>query len=459
MQSPDRILRAAAYDVISSRDGVVGWKRHREALLASARKSLPALEADADTAVHRMVVHAYGTVPYYRAAWDERGCRPTPGFGRRDLPGLPFIDKDVLRKHKSSLVSSDYRLDELVQSATGGTTGTQTAFYLDQACRIARVGRQWGILELCGYRPGMRRGLVWGVHDDLLGAGSRFSPRRWFRQFAGSDETLCCTILNPEIMAEYHARLRRFRPQVLYGYPSALSQLARWIDDRRLEPIRVATVITTAERLTDAQRSDLGRLFGAEVFNLYCTREYGCIGFECHEHNGLHVDTESVIVEIVRDGQPVAPGESGEITITDLQNRGMPFIRSRTGDIGALSARSCPCGLAQPLLTGLDGRSTDVLYRTDGSTVAGLMLTDLFQDLPAVRYSCFVQERVGELDVLLIATADYSHEMERDVVRQVRDLMGDGIEIKVRRVAELPRNPRSGKFQEVICRIANPAPR
>ena len=449
----DRWLRSAAYDIVCRRDGKNGWKAHRSAFLRSTRQSRADVQASVDEGLRRIVEHAYNTSPYYRSAWDAIGCRPTRHFSSTDLPSLPFLTKDVVREQKLSLVSGDYPVAGLVLSLTGGTTGAQTAFYLDPQCATTRFGRQWGALQLSGYRPGMRRGLVWGVHADLLEDSLMFNIKRAFRDYACADDVLCCSVLDESIMLAYCTSLHRFRPAVLYGYPSALARLALFIRDRGLEPVRVKTIITTAERLSQARRQLLEEEFGGRVWNLYCTREYGCIAFECSEHDGLHVDTGSVVVEIVRDGQRSEPNESGEIVVTDLLNRGMPFIRSRTGDFGVLSDEPCRCGKPQPLLKRLDGRSTEVVYRPDGGVVAGLILADLFPNIDSIKLTQFVQRDVNAIDLLLVTTSDYTDEVQTEVIRQVRTMMGDEIKINVLRVSDIPRNPRSGKHEEIICTV------
>jgi len=254
-------------------------------------------------------------------------------------------------------------------------------------------------------------------------------------------------------MREYYSRLRGFRPEVVYGYPSALTEFGLFIEERGLAPIRVDTIITTAERLSDAKRAQLHRLFGGEVFALYGTREYGCMAFECTRHDGYHIDAGSVVLEIVKDGRVARAGESGEIVVTDLLNYGMPFIRSRTGDRGALSADPCPCGNPLPLLKSLDGRVSELLYRPDGSRVPGLMLTDLFMQLPTIRYLQFVQESIDRLEVKLVVAGELSETLRAQVVREVQQIMGGAIAIDIRLVDDIERNPRSGKIEEVICKV------
>ena len=454
LRDADRFLRAAAYGVLSRRDRLSGWKQHREAFLECTRMDAVTLARHTEHKLRSVVKHAYETSPYYAEAWDKAGFRPTDSFRFEDLSRIPFLTKEIVKNHKAALMSRAFDPAELDLSYTGGTTGTQTSFYLNHGCWTARFGRRWGIHQLCGYRPGMRRALVWGVHSDLLDPSLSRTIKRRLRKYATSDETLCCTVMSAASMLDYHARLLRFRPEIMYGYPSALVQLGRFMEQRGLPPVRAPRIITTAERLSDVRRRELARLFGGEVFSLYGTREYGCVAFECGNHGGLHIDAGSVIVEIIDRGGPVEPGQSGEIVITDLLNYGMPFIRSRTGDLGALSPEPCGCGSPLPLLTSLDGRSSEIVYRPDGSLVPGLMLTDLLSDMPSIRLCQYVQHSAESIDVRLVVTDSFTERERDEVERQVRGIMGQEISVRIRLVDDIERNPRSGKIQEVICKVS-----
>lgn len=364
--------------------------------------------------------------------------------------------KDTIRTAKTSLISKAFSEAELDVDCTSGTTHTRTEFYRDRACGVARVGRQWGILEHSGYRPGDRRGLIWGMRQDLSLARPRLSLKARFRRFASSDEVFYCSVISHDDMFNYHARLRSFRPKVLYGYPTAIEQFGKFIQEEGLPSITVERIFCTAERLHPAQRALLQEVFSAEVFNLYCTREHGCVGFECHKHRGFHIDVGSVLVEILNERQPVSSGIAGEVVVTDLLNYGMPFIRYAIGDIGALSFEPCDCGCPLPILSTLDGRVADLLYRPDGSVVVGNLLSNLFTGLRSTRRVQFVQEEVDSLDVYLVLDAVAALNVQEEVVRRVGSIMGSGVTVRVHPVADIPRNPRSGKFQEVICRISEP---
>src|SRR3954469_19588167 len=157
----DRQLRSIAYDVLSKRDGQSGWKSHRDAFLKQMSADRKSLGEQTEHKIAKILNHAYTTSAYYRNLWDAAGIHPSAIASLNEFRQIPFLTKDIIKEHKSALVSQKFPSNELHLSYTGGTTGTQTSFYFDHACKIARVGRRWGMHELCGYRPGARRGLVW----------------------------------------------------------------------------------------------------------------------------------------------------------------------------------------------------------------------------------------------------------------------------------------------------------
>lgn len=194
-------------------------------------------------------------------------------------------------------------------------------------------------------------------------------------------------------------------------------------------------------------------IFEGEVFNLYCTREHGCVGFECREHNGFHLDAGSVHLEIVANGEPVKPGKSGRIVVTDLLNYGMPFIRYDIGDVGALSEEPCRCGCNLPVLKKLGGRVSDLLIRPDGSTVAGLMLIDMFLDNPKIDNMQIIQNELKQLEVFVEVGSRFDANDEEMIKRESKIYMGEDINVVINIVDKIQRSSNSGKFQEVICRV------
>ena len=97
---------------------------------------------------------------------------------------------------------------------------------------------------------------------------------------------------------------------------------------------------------------------GIQGYQAYATADLGCIAYETPAREGLVVD-EGVLVEIVRPGtgDPVAPGDVGEVVVTTLYNADYPLIRFGTGDLSAALPGASPCGRTNMRIKGWLGRA------------------------------------------------------------------------------------------------------
>jgi phenylacetate-CoA ligase len=113
-----------------------------------------------------------------------------------------------------------------------------------------------------------------------------------------------------------------------------------------------------------AVRQRLETLWGARAYDHAGMTEVGAYGFECVAQAGLHVNELEFIAEVLdpESGQPVAPGEVGELTLTNLGRWGAPVLRYRSGDRVRVGTSACPCGRTFVRLEGgILGRVDDML--------------------------------------------------------------------------------------------------
>jgi len=136
----------------------------------------------------------------------------------------------------------------------------------------------------------------------------------------------------------------------------------------KITAIRPHAIISTAEILTEETRELAQCMFGCQVYNRYASGEFGLIASECSMAS-MHIHSERVLVEVLKNGMPAAPGTEGEIVITDLDNYAFPLIRYTTGDVGVLAESPCSCGRGLPVLKRLIGRTTDYIQTPMGVSV------------------------------------------------------------------------------------------
>lgn len=396
-----------------------------------------------------LLVHAQAKVPYYRRLFAEIGFQAEDLDSIAELSHLPFLDKAKIRAHTDALKSEEAA--GLARFNTGGSSGEPLIFYIGKERVSHDVAAKWRATRWWGVDIGDREIVVWGSPIEL---GAQDSMR------ALRDRLLRTRLLPAFEMSEpkldgFLAEIRRTRPRMLFGYPSALSHFARHAKARglRMDDLGIRVAFVTSERLYDDQRRQISETFGCPVANGYGGRDAGFIAHACPE-GGMHITAEDIIVEIIDpQGQPVAAGKAGEIVVTHLATRDFPFIRYRTGDIGVLDSRPCGCGRGLPLLKEIQGRSTDFLIAKDGTVMHGLALIYILRDLPQVRAFKIVQESLDLTRVLVVPENRLDADLIEKIRRGFNSRLGNEVEIQIEEVAEIPAE-KSGKFRYVVSRVA-----
>jgi hypothetical protein len=200
------------------------------------------------------------------------------------------------------------------------------------------------------------------------------------------------------------AKITAAEPLLLRAYPIYLL----WLADRLRQ---------TGQRLPGLERvcpfggmtsprmiARLEKGFGVPFADLYGTSELGAVAASCGQAPGMHVFEDAFIVEVLRNGQPVAPGEAGRIVVTDLTNRAMPLIRYDVGDAGRLWPEACACGRRTARLEVL-GRVPEVLDTARGPLTACEVADSFFSDNAVANFRLEESAR-GEFDATFVPVLD-----------------------------------------------------
>src|SRR5262249_37246383 len=153
---------------------------------------------------------------------------------------------------------------------------------------------------------------------------------------------------------------------LLDGYAEAFNVVANLLASKRVGRLAAGAIISSAQTLPPETRALIQSPFGCKVFDKHRAPEFSGIPHECEAHPGYHVNAESYIVEIMRDGRPAKTGEVGEVLITDLNNRCVPLIRYQLGDLAVPTDSVCPCGRGLPRIERVIGRLQSVILGTNG---------------------------------------------------------------------------------------------
>jgi phenylacetate-CoA ligase len=408
-----------------------------------------------DEKLRRLVRHAYRNVPYYRSRMQEAKLRPEDVRGQADLSKLPFLTKTDVRKHLYfDILSESNDKQNMLKITTSGSTGEPFVVFADRQQLEFRWAATLRSQEWTGYEfgdrcvrlwhqtLGMSRAQVWKEKLDAA-----FNRRRFIPVFEMRDDKL-------EAMVR---EIAEWDPVLMDGYAEALDFLARYLKSRGGNHlgVRPKALMSSAQTLPDSSRRLIEDAFGCRVFDKYGSREFSGIAYECDAHNGHHVVAEGYIVEILRDGVPVAPGEVGEIVITDLNNTCLPFIRYRLGDLGTAVDPSfaCSCGRGLPLVGNIEGRVQSIIQGTHGQYLPGTFFAHYLKEFDhAIQRFQVVQERPNAMTFQVVKGGRYSDDVLQEVLSTFRQHLGEDMQIDVEFVDNV-QMVRTGKRLASVSRL------
>jgi phenylacetate-CoA ligase len=373
--------------------------RHRAEFMANQWRPAEEIATLQWERLGALLRHAYATVPYYRAAFDRLGLHPESIRTPADFARLPVLEKPTVRAERDQLVSSAFDPSDLIASATGGSTGEPMRFCYDRASYEWRVAAAMRGDEWAGWRLCAPEFYIWGV--ALLPQQGRTRLKKQLHHASLRRSIVNSFELAAERIPGIVQRYNRLRPRVVIGYANAIYEFARFVQQAGMRLHRPHGVISSAEKLYGYQHELIEAVFQAPVFDRYGCREVMMIAAECHQHRGLHVTADNLYVEVVQGGRLCAPGERGEILLTDLHNYGMPLIRYKVGDVGSWAEHGCACGRGLPLLNVVEGRTLDLIRTPGGRVISGEFFPHLLKDFASIRRYQIVQEREDTLRVRL----------------------------------------------------------
>ncbi|MCW5620085.1 MAG: phenylacetate--CoA ligase family protein [Burkholderiales bacterium] len=391
------------------------------------------------------------TVPYYQEIFASTGFSPTTIHSLGDLARVPLLTKADIRSRQDSFRSRN--AISLRRLNTGGSSGEPLIFFVGSERVSHDVAAKWRATRWWGVDIGDPEMVVWGSPIEL-GTQDRV---RLIRDKLLRSELLPAFDLSRDALRDAVTRIRKRRPRMLFGYPSALSMIAKYAESEgiRLNNVGIKVVFVTSEMLYPDQRSAMQRVYGCSVANGYGGRDSGFIAHECPSGR-MHISAEDIIVEIVDAAGNVLPsGQCGEIVVTHLATADFPFVRYRTGDMGALSDEQCPCGRGLPVLAEVQGRSTDFVVARDGTVMHGLALIYVVRDLPGVGKFKIVQESIDSIRVMVVKEQGFAEDTRARIVQGISARLGSNVNVIVDVVNDI-RPGKSGKYRYVESHVHQP---
>ncbi len=351
------------------------------------------------------------------------------------LRSLPVVGKRAVQASPESFLHPRSARGGLTRLTTSGSTGIPLQVFLDSGAMAARVAQIYAVTTEFGRSP-------FDVMATLYERPSIIHPLRKHTIF----RELPLSIFSDE--RDSLARMSAAGASIVSSFPSVIASLAH----ANAPGLGLKAAYCTGETLTPRCRKEISESFGCEVFDQYGLNEAGLVAWECPEEHRLHINSGSCIVEVLDDaGKPARRG-AGEIVVTSLISRAMPFIRYSTGDRGRLGGR-CRCGRGLPVLEQVEGRKDDLIVLPSGRERSAAFI-DALSELPELKCYQLVQESESRLLLRYVPAGGDIGPKTRQAANAIisRGCLGEPLSVEFERVERIGRS-RSGKIATVLSRV------
>lgn len=403
------------------------------------------------------VKREYENVPLYRKRMDDKGVKPEDIKSVDDLKLLPFMEKTDLRDEFPFGLLAAPKKDIIRIQGSSGTTGKPiVAGYTENDVNVwsemvaraivAAGGGPEDIVQVA-YGYGLFTGGL-GAHQGAQQVGAMVVPmssgntqRQILMMHELGSTMLCCT-------------------------PSYATYLGETIREMGI-PIgefKLKSGCFGAEPWTEGMRKNLEELLDIDACDIYGLTEIGGPGvaFECLEKDGMHVNEDHVIAEII---DPVTEeqlpyGTPGELVFTTITKEGMPMLRYRTHDICTLSDKPCACGRTTVKMSRITGRTDDMLIIRGVNVFPSQIETVLVGMEGVAPHYMLVVDRINSVDKLEVQVemteemySDKVGEIERlrrEIKERIKSVVGISAEIQLVAPKTIPRS--EGKAKRIIDR-------
>ena len=407
------------------------------------------LAARRDRRLSRLVRHAYDRVPYYRRLFDSAGVNIDEIRGADDLARIPITTKkDLQGLAPTEVTARGVDPTSCLSVRTSGATGVPLEIISRRADRSAFSPSFLSVYLAWGLKPWQRM-TFFQVRPEV-----RY-PRSWYERCGLFRRQILSSADPPEAWIE---ALRTRPPALLHGYALTLKLLASALRDRGVKDVRIPLIVSTSGMLDDPGRALLEEVLGGRVVDIYASEEAGSvIAWQCPVCREYHLNMETLVVEILRDGRPAGPGEEGSVVITNLANYTMPFIRYEQGDVARVSTRSPSCGRGLPLMASVTGRSGDCVILPSGKKLTPHPFFIVLDEAAGVGEWQLTQERVDFIRLTLTLASGADPSGTGSIVASLQDLVGPDVRVEVAVVDRIRRDAYQ-KLRSVVSKVTEVPP-
>ena len=389
--------------------------------------------------------HAVAQVPFYRNHLRRAQIFMLAGLTPQSFLRWPILTRADVVAGGQALHARQFPAGHggPVESSSTGSTGhpvtvltTEAAAFIQGA--IAARSHLWYGLNFRAKFAAIRRGVKEAAYPDW-GTGIR-------------DAVATGPLVTIDLIEDIPRQLDwlcRESPAYVLSMGNNLRSLIIESRESGRVPQGLRGLLSYAVPLPPDLRELAREVWDVPVFDTYSCGELGPLALQCPDGEHLHVQSERVLLEILRDdGTPCEPGETGRVIVTDLHNFAMPMIRYALGDY-AEAGETCTCGRGLPVIRRIAGRNINMAVDPTGRRFWPVIRPERWQDTVPITQRQMIQRSPSLIEVRYVFERDLADAEKTSLAASLNESLRYRFEYEFVRVQSIDPAP-GGKSQEFI---------
>ncbi len=352
-------------------------------------------------------------------------------FQNKDLHEFPIMDRSVFKNNQERILTR-YKGSSIIQH-TSGSTGNPVTLYITKEMLLAKRTSHQKMLAWYGLKRESPEFKIGGVKESFNTVLYYYlKNKRYFNSFQ----------IRADDMDHITKTYNRFKPSLLYGYPSAMYHFIRFSERVGMKLHEPELITTHAENLDQEVKAKLRSTFpSAKIANQYWATEANIA--ETCPHGSLHLDEDTLICEVV----DLNENGTGDLLITNLYSYKQPIIRYRLGDRIKLSGQECTCGRKSRVIELIEGREMDKLILPDKRVfpVTAIYLSRFADNI--LTYQLMYYKNRGTIEFRFVPVDEKKPIDEPGIIHYFRKDFG--LSVSFRKYQGVPLT-KGGKFRKLI---------
>jgi phenylacetate-CoA ligase len=378
---------------------------------------------------------------FYRNLYKEHGILNLKINSWDDVQKVPIINKTMIRNHDIRDIMTCEIDSNINIHSTSGSTGEPLKIAYSKFEDYASHVRLTTAMMKYGYNPFKKLVLL-----------SRYEPGHEFEVESDLKKLNLIQRLFPVFRREVISifdpvttiieKLKKYNPYVLWSTPSVIHLLAMELE-RQKQRLEIPLIVTMAETISDDQLALFRNRICLNILDVYGCMESPSMGFSYNSVGYKNIVSDSTLAEVINP-RDMNGFRVGDVIITNLINKTMPFIRYDLGDfVEVLDDRQFP----NKKIGRIHGRFDDIITLDNGETLSFHQTYQLFHDFHQCKQYKFLQRKNGDVILQLIVEPGVNKDTVAVAVMDRWHAKFPGARLEIEWVDSFKIDARTGKFK------------